>query len=313
MRAAVYIRHELLRHNSIREKTLSLKHFNCPQYIIDCGFYYEPNSDRIYCFSCNFNLSYSANYIKLHQLHFMWSPNCSYLHGKDVTIRTPKVLSNLECVGWPTVANLSSPNAPLNSSFDENLGEIMPSPCDKTRKIELKSFYAITRIPRVDTDFFVLDIERFYKVMRSYKRRLETFKIEGYRFPYSDKYAEDLAQSGMIYTLFNGAVQCVFCRKVFNGIHNEVDIEIFHRWNSPKCEFLQQRYVSEFKVYIPNGHVSTPNAFDATCLICLTEVRQIFSYPCMHLTHCINCFNRRKEEKCIVCRQPGVKYHKLFV
>ncbi len=49
-----YIRHELLRHESIRESTFEKWQNNKvnPRKLVSAGFYYDSNNDQVICFSC---------------------------------------------------------------------------------------------------------------------------------------------------------------------------------------------------------------------------------------------------------------------
>ena len=318
MCASHYIRHELLRHDSIREHTFTFKKFDFPQHISSCGFYFEPYSERIFCFSCHFSLGYLPSYKNLNELHRQWSPKCLYIAGKDVTIKSSIFQFNIECVGWPSVSSPSTLD--YTSIFLQPKIGVNHIPLRhiryKCRNLRLPQFQAITRIPEHYQDNRVMDVEYFFSIMSNYKLRLQTYNVDGYRFPFSDKLAKELANSGMIYTLFGGAVQCVYCRKVFSGSINTLDLDVFHRWNSSSCKFLTMRNSSDFDEHdvIPEVNVQNMDLeYDARCLICLTNCRQIFSYPCMHLTHCLKCFNENRPDSCIVCREPHVKYHKVYV
>ena len=249
MCASHYIRHELLRHDCIREYTFTLKRFEFPLHISSCGFYFEPHRERIFCFSCHFSLEYSPSYKGLNELHRKWSPNCSFIAGRDVTIKSPIFQLNIECVGWPSIHELDTPDF-KNVFLPTKIG-VEHLPLRKIRreyrKGWLRKFQAIVNIPDHYKENKVLDVEHLFTIMSKYHFRLQTFNIDGYRFPYSENLAKELAKSGMIYTLFGGAVQCVYCRKVFSGSIDTMNLDVYHRWTTRSCKFLKMRYSSNFK------------------------------------------------------------------
>jgi len=67
-------------------------------------------------------------------------------------------------------------------------------------------------IPPVPQSEKFMNIEMFFITMRSEERRLETYNIDSYPFPFGADYATKLAKNGLFYTLLNCTVQCAFCR-----------------------------------------------------------------------------------------------------
>ena len=313
MSSAILIRHELLRHEAIRAHSLTFNKFDCPQYIVECGFYYEPNSKRIYCFSCHFNLCYSPNYIKLHEVHKIWSKHCSFLQGKDVSIKSPRMSITMERVGWPSVSYNEDLNRSVNSQL-RGTRDIENPPIyttfNKTRGTYLRVFYSPVRIPPNGTDRSVLDVDYLYTILKREEMRRKSFFIQGYRFPFDEEYIDLLVKSGFFYTLFNNAISCAFCRLVLNGKHPQKSIERFHRQFSPNCDFFCK---DNQNIPMQPSEQSETLPIDMICVICLTECKTYVTIPCMHLTHCHNCITKLKSPNCVICRHEGVQYRRIFI
>ena len=314
MCTSILIRHELLRQESIRYFTFTLNEFESPRYLVDCGFYYEPYSKRIYCFSCNFNLHYSKSYRNLSELHTKWSTNCEFINGFDVSIKTPIFHITNECVGWPKDSSTDL-GLPLHMYAIQRSMKDPPVlySFNKTRGIHLKAFYSPIYIPSNEDDRRILDVKYYFKMLKKVSVRLETFKLEGYKYPYSNESAEKLAEQGFFYTLFNDAVQCAYCRIVINGRFNN-HFDRLHKCLRENCEVFNPNRKVKIEV---NKRKKTEieevsrQRFD--CVICLTDVREYFCKPCMHLTHCQKCYEISKPKNCVICRKEKVKFSKLFV
>ena len=294
-----------------------MNEFSCPKYLVDCGFYFERNSNRIYCYSCHFNLSYSKHYTKLHQLHQMWSRNCLFLQGKDVSIKTPTMLTTMQCVGWPTPLDLNDlkKTPPYNYINEKTLASPpLTTTFHKTRGISLKAFYCPMRVPSNGCDRTVLDVEYYFKMLRSETVRKQTFNIDGYRFPYSDEYIVKLAKLGFFYTLSNGAIQCHRCRHVLNGKHSMNEIQKYHRELSPNCDFeIQldtQPISSALKVTAQNEEQLSA---DTRCVACWVVKKTYLCEPCNHLTICSICYTTNRPKNCPICRRENIIYRKIFV
>ena len=320
------IRHELLRHECIRYFSLTYNEFNCAKYIVDNGMYYEPNLKRIYCFSCHFNLPYSNNYMHLNELHRKKSEDCSFLRGRDVSIRTPTRLSGMIRLGWPNEVDNSVLNRQIGWEYvsEKTLEDppVMPRSTVETNRC-MSAFFSPILVPFYGRDNTILDVDYYFKMLKSLGTRKRTFVIDGYRFPYSEIRMKNLAELGFFYTLYNSAIQCFSCRLVINGRHPERIVKHYHRQLSPNCIFMRDSETID-----PLYPLATPRLSNRTiedeekeeegsnkkCSVCWVRTKTYFAFPCMHLTHCERCLAVGGiPTKCVICKKDPVTFHMVFV
>src|SRR6266700_5542981 len=82
---AVYLRHELLRHEHIRLSTFFGSSVPGAAHLAESGFYYDKDLGRLVCFSCNLTLK--AKFKDLFRFHYELSLYCEFINGKDVSIK----------------------------------------------------------------------------------------------------------------------------------------------------------------------------------------------------------------------------------
>jgi hypothetical protein len=322
-----------MRHEANRKYSLTMRTFDNLHYISDCGFYYQPNEKRIYCFSCNFNVRYCKKYSNLLELHQKWGEECKFLYDLDLSIPTPDFY-NQEKLAAPRIDDRAVlnqvPEIRSVSTLEINppLRTVYKS---RTKGIRLNDFDSPMPIPYVSTDRSVLDIDNYFFMLRSSEDiRRQTFNLPGYKFPYSAELRGKICKAGFFYTFYNSVVQCAFCRLIIKVRGLSTDIEQIHRVFSPNCEFiLNNDFLRDHRDNSSESGLSDTNALEvganvevplnyispeARCVICWTDIRQIFSSPCMHLTFCLSCYGKCKNlANCVICRTKVIEYHKIFV
>jgi hypothetical protein len=94
---ALYVRHELLRHELVRRYIFTDQPFYDPKILASMGFYCETSLKRLYSFSCNFSAPYKRLNDDLFVKYVHESKQCFFLQGRDVSIKMD--ISNLTIQG----------------------------------------------------------------------------------------------------------------------------------------------------------------------------------------------------------------------
>jgi hypothetical protein len=310
-----YIRHEFLRHESVRESTFQ----NWPQNKIDfhnlvsAGFYYESNGDEVVCFSCNVRISGWSGSSHAFLVHRSLSPNCSFLRGTDISINRLAIGNYPNPVAVPLVS--SSEMNSIVSAFDFVYGITLEQPILKEVKNpfgygnlkEIDGYYTVPlKIPSSEKLNMSLCIESFFKMMRLEELRLKTFEIR--KWPHENPKPIKLVKSGFFYCLLNDNTQCAFCRCVIGGWKLDSNPVEVHRNLFPSCQYINQSYINleEVRPEIEiieevkqNAESSNKNENRLLCKICFDKEISI-RFNCKHCVTCKECSSR--VFLCPICR-----------
>lgn len=306
----LYVRHELLRHESIRLFTLIAAKISNKDFIASSGFYYCEENSSLLCFSCNLSIQESTE--SPFSLHLRLSPDCNFLNGSDVSISQNKSL--LLILGSPQIINRDW----LYKNYEKKYCERVFSkynfkkPWRKYNKdctSSLISIYAPMKIPSINRAA-IFDVEDFFIYMRSEEKRLETFKLKMFPYPLSETFFKILAFEGFFYCLVDKNTQCAYCRYVIGGWSENMDIKYTHSVLSPKCKFVRGERVENIQLNEPNLYIKSSNEQEVQevdfqeynmlkdrlkCKICFNnDIDIIFDY-CGHAISCSNC------SKCLKC------------
>ena len=131
----VYIRHELLRHYSVRKSSFKLwinKEFDYRS-LVDAGFVYSGFGDEVFCFSCGIRISGWKSRSHAFLMHRSESPGCYFLQGFDLSVNDSKVKGKLSAIGFPLIT------ANTILQFDQKIAE------------ENVKHYSLKWPPQIDT------------------------------------------------------------------------------------------------------------------------------------------------------------------
>jgi len=165
-------------------------------------------------------------------------------------------------------------------------------------------------IPPVPQSEKFMNIEMFFITMRSEERRLETYNIDSYPFPFGADYATKLAKNGLFYTLLNCTVQCAFCRIVIGNLGADTTIEELHKLLSKQCKFAFGEDCNNEPIIEP---VLKPRHTDNTviqCKICLQNEINVV-YRCGHLIMCSSCSENLVH--CPTCRADLTNRQRIYI
>ena len=247
--ASIYVRHELLRNETVRFTTL--QYFNLSlnkrKTIAQAGFFYDKVIEKFVCFSCNLLFDKTIHPNELLKMHFIKFKNCPWLNGYDVSIKdTPNHCLKGKChiedfdylnrdVDWETELSGYSLNSPTSHLISER-------PFNDSRF--LSPLTEPIFIPSGGMSRSRFEVEKFFIYMRKEINRLETFNICNYMFPRNERtlhLPDFYARNGFFYCLSATNIQCAFCRIIFGNIcEGEVDIIDRHERFSPDCCFVRR-------------------------------------------------------------------------
>lgn len=246
--AAVYVRHELLRHDCVRKSTFA----NWPNRDVDfrplvsAGFYYAQKNDEVVCFSCGIKISGWTKDSHAYFLHRATAPTCKFLNGYDISINRLPVISHLSTVGLPMITSsnfrIDVATIPLLVGCSLNRPPIdVKCGAEIYRKNyqELSASYKMMiKIPESSNPNIILDIDGFFVMMREEKQRLNTFMV--CQWPHEKPSPLDLARAGFFYCLLNDTVQCAYCRSCLGGWDEQSIPASVHKMFFPYCDFVKQ-------------------------------------------------------------------------
>lgn len=317
---ALYVRHELLRHELVRRYTFTDQPFYDPKILASMGFYCETSLKRLYCFSCNFSAPYKRLNDDLFAKHVHESKQCFFLQGGDVSIKMD--ISNLTIQGMEHVLIKDSLIPRIDEDLDFSYSLDFPDYISATRArrhCPLAEIYAPFLIPAVDDDRKIFNVENFFAYMRCELKRYETFSIR--KFPLSESFAQKLAKNGFIYTLLNTSSQCAFCRIIIGEWKGNEDVEDVHKRYSPNCAFIKGKDVNNI-AYLGSYEEEKIETIDLSgvasldrlqCKICLDNEIDIIFFPCKHAVLCNNCSMNIHLKHCPICRGHIRKKFEFFL
>lgn len=346
----VLIRHELLRHTVIRVNSFSLNKFKRPQELAQLGFYYCKFSQRIFCFSCHFNVKYAEDYTDIHSLHKKWMENkCFFLKGIDITINPQRneleskcgyLRSDHQMVFNQNIENFedfefSISNPPIDNKIcclDEKTGFLPP-------------FHSPILIPSVD-ERSTLNVLNYFQLMKNVDMRKSTFRIPNYYFNNNLEMADKIAERGFFYTLFNGIIQCAYCGLLLSGINKNFErgiemnsIDFYHELYNLNCLFILNRRANPLedlertvgdKQSIALSEIADNKERDSkiidlqsitNCVVCMTNQKEYMCFPCCHFTMCGQCNTQdiklskckpSNKRHCLICRQEAASYRRVY-
>lgn len=307
--SAYYIRHEILRHESVRKFSMLSVDVGEKYKIASYGFYADLELKAFVCFSCQQVVKFIDSQ-DIHQKHRFYTPQCAFLNGRDVSIGHRQWGPDYEYVSLLGVPQFNNPawfSRPISEEFTKQTLKkySLQNPDYECRIFQLKYFLGILHlpmfIPNVTNSNQLLNIESFFITMRSEERRLQTFQLRNYPFMFSQDLAVYLAKNGFFFTLLNSAIQCAFCRVIVGNISTGVDINRIHKIMSSKCLFITDdekagnlKIVK--KIIIPN----TTDNVQVQCKICLVhEINIVLN--CGHF-FCSDCLSKSNIKMCPHCR-----------
>ncbi|RWS22068.1 baculoviral IAP repeat-containing protein 2-like protein [Leptotrombidium deliense] len=239
-------RHAILSFESVRENTFREFPSVTPakSVLAKAGFYYTGYGTTAVCFSCgvsNSNWSTGKSAIELHQ---EISPQCAYINGYDVAIRSPR-----HPFGFKPIINEPKTFVPPSIQIDPNDGVVLfdddtiaSPPVQQSVGCFPEHFKAMT-VPltifvRIDApkNKEILDVRSYLIMMRNEKHRLETFDSGGWLHEKPSK--EELAENGFFHLQIAEYTQCAFCLAVIH-MWTDVDVADFHRETNEGCPFLK--------------------------------------------------------------------------
>lgn len=312
--SAEYIRHELLRHHSVRASTFqSWNHGNIDYHrLVSAGFYYESHRDEIICFSCNIRIPGSVSSTHPFLMHRSQSPNCPFLKGIDLSI------NRLALGSSPTPLAVSLAPSREIRNLEENFDSVVSCDLERppTREIrrphfsgngslqEIEAYYkSPIKIPATDRPNSIISIESFFQMMKNRNRRLESFRVN--EWPLTAPHPEIMAEAGFFYCLLNDHVQCAFCRCVIGGWNRESDPFEVHREIFPQCQYIQQilssdvQIIAEFENKRHESRNSITLESSLVCKICFDNEVSV-RFNCKHVVTCKDCSVRLIH--CPICR-----------
>lgn len=313
--SALYTRHEILRHDSMRRYTLiGLTHSTIQEKenIVASGFYYANCTNKYYCFSCNAMIDDIGMYSDLMDAHHSSPEICAFVDGRDVSIGDSNSLNPI-ILGYPKFPNANWFTRKIMKDERDNIFSNF-----KLRKISRRENNNIFHyLPAVNTPMLIQDlfttnihfnVEDFFVTMRSEERRLETFKIENYLFP-DQHFSPYLAKLGFIYTLIRKNIQCFACRLVLGNVYNSENLNDYHKKLSPFCALIRGSDVSNEPLIEKPISVTQTDIIEIQCKVCLqNEINVIFN--CGHLVLCSVC--AVKISSCPTCRAEHTEMRRIY-
>lgn len=242
-----YIRHEVLRNETERLKTMERLRLNYEDKmgIVKAGFYYDPNIKDFMCFSCNLIVPKLVNLQSMIRKHYRYNPHCSFLRGYDVSIRgDPRI----GVKGRHDIHDASYFNRDLSNDFmtaflrGHNLIQIpiLVEPNRYRGQIEIEDIEYPDFIPGGGHVNEIFDVEKFFLMMRSEEKRRQTFHVDFRQFPIDEdtrQWPDMFAKNGFFYTLTQRNIQCAMCRIVLGDLcaFEDRDLVAIHNRVSPRC------------------------------------------------------------------------------
>lgn len=300
-----YLRHELLRHESVRQfSMLNVDDMNKNEYAA-MGFYADMNLQAFICFSCHFFVKFRSLKNPLHFLHSEKSKGCPFLDGRDVSIKPPRYYpdyNTVQIAGSPNFKDQKWYSRPIEKHVSDLI--LQTRTLDNPQLLYINSYakpnfgvlYLPIYIPPIKHSNRVFHIESFFVSMRSEERRIETFKLKLYPFPYNEC-IKNLTENGFFYTLLNSTIQCAFCRIIITNITPRDDIKWIHDVVGKDCKFVIGDDVGNVKFAEKKYTTIETDIDQIQCKICLINQVNIV-YNCGHLicsdctlnlTHCQIC------------------------
>lgn len=256
-----FIRHSLLRFESVRESTFSMwkEKSPTPEELSKAGFYYLGYSTFASCFSCGVSFcNWMYPKIAPLELHKKVRPDCLFLKGIDFSLFAPISHTPGE-IDLPIQTYL-----PLEVYFpidpkekDELTDDIdIYHPKEKIARTLEKGpnltipITAYTRIPPAPKDS-TLDVRAFLILMRSEKHRLETF-ITG-RWSHSSPTKEEMAAAAFYHLQISDYTQCPFCLLIVAAWDKMEKGGVFqyHRDSNPTCPYVKGKNVGNIPHVLP--------------------------------------------------------------
>jgi E3 ubiquitin-protein ligase XIAP len=313
-----YVKHEYLRHFSVRKSTFTDWPQNSCDFreLVGAGFYHTQTSDEVICFSCGLKISGLTKDSHPYFIHRTLSPGCKFLNGHDMSIDRLPINGRISVVSLPSVTQsqfclvdkncimsvdkftLSKP--PLKSIIGQHRNHNVEVP-------EISGNYkAPLIIPKNEDQRYVLCIDSFFKMMKNEKNRIETFKVNNW--PHHQPTVEQMAKSGFFYCLLNDTVQCAYCRSCIAGWYPESSPFEVHKLFFPFCSFVKNEF-QPLAICGPDNKtddmgkngIKTMNDLKEriSCKICF-EREVAVRFNCKHIVTCNDC--SVKVDICPICR-----------
>lgn len=330
MASPLYVRHEKLRHEVNREITF----LDCDKVdddlrkkFVNAGFYYEKNWEMIICFSCGFYIEkfmiqYKPHEIDYYKVHKFYSPKCAFLNGDDLSIGKSKSFNQKCSQSTRKIEEQKNwlKNIPeftlvyYLDAFDLNKNEDFQYEGKRTyREYFLPPQKDPIELPFIRSTNVLFNIERFFIVMRSEKRRYETYKFKCHEFPEGESMIRLLTLSGFFYTLQDTAVQCFACRLVLRNIKlsDEIGINDLHHKYCDWCPMhhrSKEVNISDLKLLDYENYLEETNNEEIQCSICKKYKVNLI----INCGHPMCSFCETSITTCSFCRQKIKNKQKIF-
>lgn len=251
--STIYLRHELLRHYSVRKSTF--KYWTNKEFpyisLVDAGFCFSGFGDEVFCFSCGIRVSGWKKTSHAFLMHRAQSPGCCFLRGYDLSIGESNTKGKLSIISYAQHSQTDL------MYFDENVADenVEHYTFEWPPQIEIKS--TITGfnelpdifgyyknpiiIPASDFPRKTLQIDKFFKFMQKEKNRLESFEINN-KWTLEKPEAITLAKAGFFYCQINDNTQCAYCRIVLSGWDDSSAPDKAHQIMAPYCRFVKNNF-----------------------------------------------------------------------
>lgn len=199
-----YIRHELLRHESVRIFSMMKIEIEDKLKIAALGFYADTEIKAFVCFSCQQIVKF-VDSKEIHQIHRFITPQCSFLNGRDVSVGYRQWGPDYTYISLLGISQFNNPkwfSRPITESIAKLVLKefTLAKSSLEARLSPIKSFLGVLHlpmyIPSVNNSNKVLNIEQFFITMRYEERRIQTFQIKNYPFVFSKELAHNLAKNG---------------------------------------------------------------------------------------------------------------------
>ena len=318
-----YIRHELLRNESIRMITLINFNFSLKdrKIITRSGMYFEPNLDSFICFSCNLIMDKRTDIYTISIKHCKENINCKFIKNRDISIRYNRGQFLKSCDVYRNHIIDDNENDMVEIIEDFNLeycNTIQKPECNTIKFLRyLDSPLYIPQGGYTNSEF---DVEKFFVAMRSEKHRLQTFRIQNHSYPtfhIAPHFVEFLAKNGFIYCLSGMNIQCVFCRKIFGDYDDMDDILLIHESYSRYCNFnipeMRKKLnlpIEPLKMLDEESNLGQKLDYTLLCKICCEKSLNI-TFSCGHLYMCEDCSKRTSN--CPICKKKLESPLKIFI
>ena len=286
-----YIRHQLLKNAKARLETFKYTVYE-PNSVsfMENGLYFQNNA--LICFSCGGGSVLESITENLEDVHLQ---DCQYLKRLDVNI-----YPRPEAEGEEYIAG--KPAQPIDLLYpriaNRQCGDIRSFTPIITAKFKQQTIAGVLR-REIEKPLknALLNVRLFYLIMRKEFNRLETFKVNTYKWPVKYMNERFLVKAGFFYTLIEDIISCYVCRVCIGGLNRSSNVIEIHKQFSPDCPLRSETQVVD-DLGVTLEKICNENA-TLECKICYKRSTCIL-FNCNHMLCCHVC--ARNLENCPLCR-----------